>query len=242
MRLLIAALLATGLIAAQASPAEARETISNAHPYRVGVMSWWEIPFRRVVRQQYDFSCGSAALATLLTYQYNRPTPERAAFAKMWDQGQQETIRKSGFSMLDMKWYLGSIGYHAEGLRMGRDGLDRLRRPAIVLLDLKGFKHFVVIKGVMNGRVLVGDPMLGTKQYSEADFLKVWNGIALVIADNDAAPLFNRTADWSPWSKAPLEDGAHDIAADSYFEHLPAIYQLVPQIMIDAHVGTVPEP
>ena len=31
--------------------------------YEVYVMSWWEIPFRSVVRQQYDFSCGSAAMA-----------------------------------------------------------------------------------------------------------------------------------------------------------------------------------
>jgi hypothetical protein len=37
------------------------------------VKSMKERKFEQVVRQQYDFSCGSAALATLLTYHYENP-------------------------------------------------------------------------------------------------------------------------------------------------------------------------
>src|SRR5690349_12408435 len=67
-----------------------------------------EIRFQRVVKQEYDFSCGSAALATLLTYHYNRPTLEDTALKAMFKEGDQERIRKEGFSMLDMKHYLDS--------------------------------------------------------------------------------------------------------------------------------------
>ncbi len=35
-----------------------------------------EARFRNTIRQKYDFSCGSAAVATLLTYQYGYPVNE----------------------------------------------------------------------------------------------------------------------------------------------------------------------
>lgn len=220
--------------------AEVRLSGEAGGNYTVDVMSWWEIPFRSVVRQQYDFSCGSAALATLLTYHYGRSTPEQAAFKRMWDTGDQEAIRKVGFSMLDMKAYLAGIGLRADGYRLGETGLLKMNRPAIVLLDLKGFKHFVVIKGLRNGRVLVGDPMLGLNEYAIADFMKVWNGIALIIAKPDGrSPAFNLAGDWGPWSTAPMEDGAMRIANDDFTTHLPPSYQITPQILLDVRVGTV---
>lgn len=232
---------AAALLAAfpQAAGAQVRLGSEAGGNYTVNVMSWWDIPFRSVVRQQYDFSCGSAAVATLLTYSYNRRTPESAAFATMWKGGDQAAIRKVGFSMFDMKSYLGSIGLRAEGYRLGAAGLAKLKRPAIVLLDLKGFKHFVVVKGLHGDRVLVGDPMLGLNEYSRADFLKVWNGIALVIAPGSEQPSFNLASDWGPWSKAPMEDAGLHVASDEFLTHLPPSYQLTPQMLLAVNVGTV---
>lgn len=226
-----------------AAPAlgEVRLSSEAGGNYRVKVMSWWEIPFRSVVRQQYDFSCGSAAVATLLTHHYRKPTPERVAFAQMWKAGDQPTIRKVGFSMFDMKSYLDSVGLKAAGYRLDEEGLRKLKRPAIVLLDLRGFKHFVVVKGIRGERVLVGDPMLGLNEYALRDFLKVWNGIALIVrpAANDREPLYNLAGDWGPWSKAPMEDGALHISPDNFAMHLPPSYQLTAQILLDVNVGTV---
>jgi uncharacterized protein len=100
--------------------------------YAVHVMTWWEIPFRSIVRQRYDFSCGSAALATLLTHHYGIRTPERQPFLAMWNNGDRVKIRKSGFSMLDMKSYLLSRGFKAEGYRMTVDELVKVSQPSIV--------------------------------------------------------------------------------------------------------------
>ncbi len=242
MRVTRAASAALGAALFWASPAAAEVRLSGeaGGNYRVAVMSWWEIPYRTVVRQQFDFSCGSAAVATLLTYHYDKPTPERAAFAQMWKSGDQAAIRKIGFSMLDMKSYLRSAGLRAEGYRLGEKGLLRIKRPAIVLLDLKGYKHFVVVKGVHNGRVLVGDPMLGLNEYSLRDFMTIWNGIGLaVVPEAEAAEAeFNLASDWGPWSKAPLEGSALHVAHD-VTTHLPPSYQLAPQILLDVNVGTV---
>ena len=239
--LIKSALAASALAIACPASAEVRLSGEAGGNYRVSVMSWWDIPFRSVVRQQYDFSCGSAAVATLLTHHYRKPTPERVTFAQMWKAGDQAMIRKVGFSMFDMKAYLDSVGLDAAGYRLGEEGLRNLRRPAIVLLDLNGFKHFVVVKGIRGKRVLVGDPMLGLNEYSLRDFMKVWNGIALLVRPDreDQAPLYNLAGDWGPWAKAPMEDGALHISPDNFAMHLPPSYQLTSQILLDVNVGSV---
>ena len=56
--------------------------------------------------QQYDFSCGSAAVATLLTHHYGLPTSESSVFESMYRQGDQQKIQREGFSLLDMKRFL----------------------------------------------------------------------------------------------------------------------------------------
>jgi len=49
------------------------------------VWSLRELKVRSVVLQKYDFSCGSAAIATLLTYHYGNPISEEVAFRAMFD-------------------------------------------------------------------------------------------------------------------------------------------------------------
>ncbi len=213
---------------------------SNGGHYNVGVMSWADIPFRSIVRQRYDFSCGSAAIATLLTYHYGRPTPEQLPFAEMWKAGDQKIITKSGFSMFDMKNYMQTIGLHAEGYRMSVDDLRKSARPAIVLLDLNGFKHFVVVKGVHGSTVLVGDPIRGLEKYDAKDFQKSWNGIALAIVKDasKAPPSFNIVRDWAPWSTAPVDANALVSTIGNITTNLPPTYQITTQIQIAARIGT----
>ena len=238
------ALIAGMLCALAASPAATEVRLTGPETggnYQLQVMTWWDIPFRSVVRQRYVFSCGSAAIATLLTYHYDAPTSEAMPFRAMWKTGDREAIRKVGFSMLDMKNYLASRGFRAEGFRITAEQLKQVKRPTIVLMDLKGFKHFVVVKGVRGDRVLTGDSVLGLNEYSLSDFEKHWNGIALAIVEGGKKrPSFNLAGDWGPWSQAPLEDeGALRVSISDLTTNLPPQYQLTPQILLDVRVGTV---
>ncbi len=233
---LIAAALCSTSLSAQSQV----ELGSSGGRYHVNVMSWADIPFRSIVRQKYDFSCGSAAVATLLTYHYNRPTPEQLPFTEMWKAGDQKLIAKSGFSLFDMKTYLQSVGLHSEGYRMNVDDLRKSKRPVIVLLDLNGFKHFVVVKGVQGNTVLVGDPIRGLEKYDAKDFQKSWNGIALAIVNGATKepPSFNIIRDWSPWSTAPIDANTQIANINDITTNLPPIYQLTTQIQIAARIGT----
>jgi len=170
------------------------------------VVSVREARYVTTLHQQYDFSCGSAAVATLLTYQYGQPVDEREVFGFMYQHGDQAKIRKEGFSMLDMKRYLAAHGFQADGFEQPVDRLVREKLPAIVLLSERGYRHFVVVKGVGNGRVLVGDPAMGTRAISMERFRHLWvNGILFVVHNRRESARFNLASDWHNAPAAPLE-------------------------------------
>ena len=122
--------------------------IAQDGTYRMRVTSLKEARFATTLRQQYDFSCGSAALATLLTFHYGKPTSEQTIFSQMFQTGDRAKISKQGFSLLDMKRYLSAHGYSADGFEQPVERLAQERLPAIVLLSERGYRHFVVVKGL----------------------------------------------------------------------------------------------
>lgn len=199
--------------------------------YSVSVMSWRDIPFRTVVRQQYDYSCGSAAVATLLRFHYETPIGEGEVFESMFERGDQERIRRVGFSMLDMRTFLESRGFASDGLRLSLDRLATLNVPAIALITHNNYRHFVVVKGVSATHVLVGDPTFGLQTYTRADFEAVWNGVVLAIRQSEAgapAPGYNREEEWRPWVTAPLDAAQGPVSPADLMLSVRELYQITP--------------
>jgi len=176
----------------------------------VPVTSLKEIKFRSTTRQQFDFSCGSAAVATLLTYHFNTPVTEKAVFDHMYANGDKPRIHKQGFSLLDMKGYLASKGFIADGFQQPLDKLLEAKLPAIVLITDRGYNHFVVIKGAEDGRILIGDPSTGNRVVSMERFQEIWrNKILFVIHSHKDQVAFNTPEDWRGAPRAPLGTGMH---------------------------------
>ncbi|MFC2952272.1 C39 family peptidase [Marinicaulis aureus] len=186
---------------------------------RVPVVSMAERKFTTVVRQQYDFSCGSAALATLLTFHYDRETSETDAFKAMWEVGDQNRIRELGFSLLEMKRYLESLNLKADGFVLSLDRVQEIGVPGIALVDVRGYKHFVVIKGITDEVVLIGDPSSGVVSLPRNIFEQRWDGTILFIRSDvvRGKQSFNQVADWRLAPSAP-----HDRALDD--ESLQSLY------------------
>ena len=74
-----------------------------------------------------------------------------------------------------------------------------------MLLSERGYRHFVVVKGVVRGRVLVGDPAMGTRAMSIDRFKRLWvNNILFVIYNQRDTAKFNEPNDWRVAPGAPL--------------------------------------
>lgn len=155
--------------------------------------------------QKFDFSCGSAAIATLLTHHYGMPIDEQTVFAQMYALGDQAQIQREGFSLLDMKRFLASRGFEADGFEQPLDKLQEARVPAIVLINERGYQHFVVLKGLQGDRVLLGDPAQGTRAVSRGVFESLWQSKLLFVVHNRMeSARFNLAADWRVAPRAPL--------------------------------------
>jgi uncharacterized protein len=195
---------------------------------QVPARSLQELGWERVVRQQYDFSCGSAAVATLLSFHYDRPTTEGQVFERMIRAGNAEQIQRQGFSMLDMKRYLDEQGLDADGFRIALDDFIAIGVPAITMVDTAGYKHFVVVKGVNDDSVLVGDPAAGTLVVPKAQFDALWNGTVLgARAEMEIAQRhFNHERDWAVRPDSPLAQGVNRTGIGSSLLTLPAPNEL----------------
>lgn len=198
---------AAGLAALPAVALAARAEVRVPHggSYSLPVTSLKAARYRTTIPQQYDYSCGSAAVATLLTFQYGQAVSEAEVFRHMYLRGDQARIRREGFSLLDMRAYLQAQGYAADGFEVPLDRLLDEGLPAIVLLNDRGYRHFVVVKGMRNGRVLVGDPARGTRLLPRRDFDRLWdNQVLFVVHNRRGLAAFNHPRDWRLAPMAPL--------------------------------------
>ncbi|SFT73231.1 hypothetical protein SAMN04487956_11711 [Halomonas saccharevitans] len=217
------------LIAGSMEVIAGQVTITNRFGnFQVEAKSLQEKGWDRVIRQEYDFSCGSAAVATLLTYHYQRDTTEAEVFETMIRAGDAEKIQRHGFSMLDMKGYLDGRGLNADGFRISLDDFIRIGVPAITMVNTGGYKHFVVVKGIDADNILVGDPAAGTLVVPREHFENLWNGTVLGARDEIevARQHFNHDQDWAVRPDSPLDRGVNRSSVGASLLTLPAYNEL----------------
>lgn len=143
------------------------------------VRSLLEARQERVVVQNWDLSCGAAALTTLLNYQHNDMISEKEVAIGLIGQSRYienpELVRlRHGFSLFDLKKYVDARGY--QGIGYGRMTLEDLikKAPIMVPIASNGYKHFVVFRGQMGNRVLLADPAYGNRTMLIGKFERSW--------------------------------------------------------------------
>ncbi|SFI47390.1 C39 family peptidase [Nitrosomonas sp. Nm34] len=166
------------------------------------VKSLFEMRRENVVVQKWDLSCGAAALTTLLNFQHDDMVTEKQV-AKML-MTREEYIKnpqlvniRQGFSILDLKRYADKRGY--EGIGYGKLTLDDLVKnaPIIVPVNLLGYNHFVIFRGIKGNRVLLADPAWGNRTLLIEQFENAWinfpqiGRVGFVVARTDGVPTSN---------------------------------------------------
>lgn len=130
---------------------------------------------KNVMKQNFDFSCGSAALATLLDYYVGENLTERQIIQGLMEYGDQHKIsERRAFSFLDMKKFVNKLGYEGAGYKAELKDLLELNKPCIVPIEFFGYRHFTVLKGIYHGHIFLADPFRGNTSYTIAEFKKMW--------------------------------------------------------------------
>jgi len=140
-----------------------------------------------LVKQQYDYSCGSAALATLLNYYLGENLTERQIIEGLVEYGDKKQIEKlRAFSLLDMKRFVEKLGYKGAGYKAEIADLRTLGKPCIVPVEIFGYHHFCVFRGIVQDHVFLADPYLGNVSFPLEQFKKMWQrNVAFVVTDGD---------------------------------------------------------
>lgn len=160
--------------------------LPNGASYTTPVESMQAARYRNMVRQHTDYSCGAAALATILRYGYRLDVDETTVIQGMMGVSDPAIVRQRGFSLLDIKHYVELLGMRGRGYRVDEARLRTLRIPGLVLMNVNGFTHFVVLKLVHNDTVELADPILGNRSLPLADFIKSWpSHVVFVVIGSD---------------------------------------------------------
>ena len=153
-----------------------------------------------VVIQTWDLSCGAAALATLLRYEFGDNVSEKEVAHGLMRRSEYiehpEIVQvREGFSLLDLKRYVQTHGY--KGVGLGKLELQDLieHAPIMVPVDALGYNHFVVFRGIKGNRVLLADPAWGNRTMTIEKFQRMWLNYG--VSDGPRR-LCRRARRWAP--------------------------------------------
>lgn len=131
------------------------------------VNSWKALHDFRIVKQELDYSCGAASLATILNEFYGLSVTEKDILNRMG-----ATDRSSFQELADVA---PAYRVKAGGLMLTFEDLKRLKVPVIAYIQYRGDDHFTVIRGVrQDGVVHLADSSWGNRQLTAHQFRRMW--------------------------------------------------------------------
>ncbi|HET9361934.1 MAG TPA: C39 family peptidase [Vicinamibacterales bacterium] len=165
---------------------------------------------QNLVKQRFDFSCGAAALATLLRYGLGDAVTEGQILTDLFNRlsdDEKAVVRRTGFSLLHLQRVAQGRNYNAQGFRLEPEELSMLDGPVLVFIEPRGYKHFAVLRGVRGDRVYLADPSRGNVRMPVYTFLDSWlqddgKGIIFVVEPKTGLP--GATSVLTPPSKGRL--------------------------------------
>jgi uncharacterized protein len=161
--------------------------------FSVEVKNSRQLRTENLILQQRDFSCGAAALATVVTYFWNDTVTESQVLASIISTLTREELEErieNGLSLTDLKRLAERAGYTAILGRLPIEKLAESKVPLLVGITVNGFDHFVVVRGVDEKYVYLADPAIGRTRTPIKEFKKQWqkNAVLAVIRKNTAPP------------------------------------------------------
>lgn len=148
------------------------------------VKSYQELKNERVIRQNYEQSCGASSLATMINLIDDENLSEFDVLKLMSEQ----ELKTDMVSFADLETVLLKLGYENKSYKINKENLDKLINiPMIVKIeDDPRFPHFIVLIKHKGDFLEILDPSHGRYTSSKREFLRLWDredkgGYALLI-------------------------------------------------------------
>lgn len=146
------------------------------------VKSWMEFKNDKLTRQNYDYSCGSAALSTLLSHYYDSNISERMILEGVLEakgitkeaSALENQEGNNGLSFYDLSQYASTQGFKSVGIALGMEELKKLQIPVIVFVKIRKQEHFTVLKKMDERYAYLADPSFGNIRVSRAKFKEMF--------------------------------------------------------------------
>ncbi len=114
--------------------------------------------FEGIDKQIHDYSCGTAALATLISGLYEK-VEEQKIIDVIFD---SEKAQNQGYTASQLEQAAKKLGFNAEWRKIAPEFLFKIKQPVMLLIGLNSdFPHYVVFKGIDNNEAFLADPIRG---------------------------------------------------------------------------------
>ncbi len=190
--------------------------------------NWREVRNVNIVMQERDYSCGAAALATMIRHHWGGDVTETGlllvTLRMLTAEEMQDRIR-NGLSLTDLRRLATKVGYQASIGKLDYEKLRESKIPLIVGIIVEGYDHFVVVRGTDGTYVYLADPARGNIRVLKDVFLKQWQKeLALVVVKPGVDP--NRV---SPLAVQPEEISLGELNRLYVRDQLSTVPQVLPQ-------------
>jgi predicted double-glycine peptidase len=138
-----------------------------------------------LTRQQAGFDCGSATLATLLSFYTDRAVePDDLVRSQSFTTDEWQLVRREGFSLVQLAHMAAALKVKPSVTRLPSRALLSVPLPVLVYLRLPTGPHFSVLTGIAGQRVTLADPTQGALMWTLKQFLSVWapDGLGLLLS------------------------------------------------------------
>lgn len=145
-----------------------------------GSNTWLEERWGGVVPQELDYSCGAAALLTIMRHHFGDDRwNERELLRTYIQNASEEELGKAvrdGLSLLELEELAQKLDYQTARKMLTLEELERVVTfvPVLVYLEIKNFRHFAVVRGINENEVWLADSVRGNVVYSKETFLAEW--------------------------------------------------------------------
>jgi predicted double-glycine peptidase len=163
------------------SPAPVR---ASDNQIQQGVISWKDLRTRYVVMQQRDYSCGAAALATVMRYYWGADITEADVLLqveKMLTKTELADRGKNGLSIADLRRAAEKMDFNAVIGTVKFAQLFEVKVPVVVALEQNKINHFVVLRGFADGRAYLADPIRGNVRIPISELADQWIANTLLV-------------------------------------------------------------